>query len=126
MIKYNALSLFLLENDQNIVCNRNLCPIQDFMCSDDMEAPISNMYAQIFQTFLYILRAPFQERSKFYLVTRPLVTIPLGKPSLPLTSWDPLSFRKLSPLTLSTSSPATVIRSASQSKRSSFVTPSAI
>ena len=78
MIKYNALSLFLLENDQNIVCNRNLCPIQDFMCSDDLEAPTSNMYAQIFQTFLYLLRAPFQEISKFLFGHSTIGNNPLG------------------------------------------------
>ena len=34
MISTNALSLFLLKHDQNGVCDRNLCSVQESMCSN--------------------------------------------------------------------------------------------
>ena len=36
MMSSNALSLFLLYHEQNVVCNRNICSIQDLMDSEDL------------------------------------------------------------------------------------------
>ena len=48
MISSNALSIYLIQHNQNNICAQNLCSIQDAMCSDE---PAGSKFKRVFTDF---------------------------------------------------------------------------